>query len=84
MMQFNEQQRRFLQDLGRTDNGTQLVQILREMDRHYSSITTIDKTRPTDAQIEGRALFSEVVNELIQTIEKQKHRPVAVAHDDYT
>lgn len=83
-MHFNDQQRRFLQDLGRSDTGTQLVQVLRDLERHYSSITTIDKTRPTDAQIEGRALFSEIVGELIQTIEKQKHRPIAVAHDDYT
>jgi len=84
MMQFNDHQRRFLQDLGRTDNGRQLVQILNDADAYYSSISTIDTTKPADAQIEGRQIFSEFIKHLTTTIETQKHRPMPIAQDDFT
>ncbi len=83
MMQFTEPQKRFLQELGRTDTGRQLVEILNDMDTFYSSITTIDKSRPTDSQIEGRTIFSQCVKELTTAIQTQKHRPKPIPTESY-
>lgn len=83
-MKLNDYQKKFLQDLGRNDTGRNLVEILQESKRHYSSIDTIDTSRPADPQIEGRKLFGEFVDILITTIQSQKHNPRPIAQDDFT
>lgn len=83
-MQYSEIHRKFLQDLGRTDTGRTLCEIIEVTKAHYSSIATIDTTRPTDAQIEGRKILGEILDELTSTINTQKRNPRALPQEDYT
>lgn len=79
-MIYSEQHKKFLQDLGRTDVGRTLCDILELTKAHYASIATIDTSRPTDAQIEGRKILGEIIDELSSTIQTQKRtvRPIAL------
>jgi len=79
-MIYSEQHKKFLQDLGRTDVGRTLCDILELTKAHYASISTIDTSRPTDAQIEGRKILGEILDELSTTITTQKRtvRPIAL------
>lgn len=79
-MIYSEQHKKFLQDLGRTDVGRTMCDILALIKAHYASIETIDTSRPTDAQIEGRKILGEILDELSTTITTQKRtvRPIAL------
>lgn len=83
-MQYSELHKKFLQDLGRSDTGRTLCEILELTKAHYSSIATIDTTRPTDAQIEGRKILGEILDELTTTIQTQKRSVRPIARDDFT
>jgi len=80
---FDAQQKKFLSDLGRNPTGQQLLEIIEVMKNHYSSIQTIDKSRPTDPQIEGRAILVECLDELSSHIKLQKHQVKPIKRDDY-
>lgn len=82
-MQYSDQQKRSLQDLGRTEAGTDLLAVLESAKVYYSSINTIDKSRPAEVQIEGRDLFCKFIDELSAQIRKQPHRPKPVAPTSY-
>jgi len=83
-MDFTPQESRFLQNLGRTEQGRDLVKILNRAKDYYSSISSIDGSKDYGAQVEGRKLFGEFVKNLTQTIETQKHRVRPLEQDDYT
>lgn len=83
-MQYSDQHKKFLQDLGRSDVGRTLCEILDITKAHYSSISTIDTSRATDAQIEGRKILGEILDELTNTIQTQKRNPRPLAQEDYT
>jgi hypothetical protein len=83
-MKLNDYHKKFLQDLGRNDTGRTFVEILEEAKRYYSSIDTIDTSRPTDSQIEGRKLFGEFIDIMISAIKTQKHNPRPITQDDFT
>jgi len=83
-MEFNQEETRFLQSLGRQEVGRDLVNILKRAKNHYSSINTIDTTRDATAQIEGRKIFSEFIDELTTTIETRKREVKAKETDDFT
>jgi len=80
---FSPSQKKFLSDLGRSTTGQQLLEILETMKTHYSSIQTIDKTRPTDSQIEGRQILNEGIEELAGCIRLQKHVVNPLKRDDF-
>lgn len=82
-MQYSDLHKKFLQDLGRSDTGRALCEILELTKAHYSSIATIDTTRPTDAQIEGRKILGEILDKLTTTINTQKRTPRALPQEDY-
>ena len=82
-MKFTELQTRFLKELGRQDTGRTLVEILNAAKDHYSSIATIDSTRPAEAQIEGRKIFSEFIDALTGAITTQKHTPKPIVQESY-
>ena len=82
-MIYSDQHKKFLQDLGRTDVGRTLCDILDLTKAHYSSISTIDTSRPTDAQIEGRKILGEIIDELSSTIQTQKRIPRPLAQDNF-
>lgn len=83
-MQFADHHKRFLKEIGRTDTGRNLVELFLAAKGHYSSIATIDKSRPTDSQIEGRQLFCEFMDELVKQITTQRHLPRPLGQDDFT
>ena len=82
-MIYSDQHKKFLQDLGRTDVGRTLCDILDLTKAHYSSIATIDTSRPTDAQIEGRKILGEIIDELSSTIQTQKRIPRPLAPENF-
>jgi hypothetical protein len=82
-MQYSDLHKKFLQDLGRSDTGRTLCEILAVTKAYYSSIATIDTNRPTDAQIEGRKILGEILDELSATISTQKRSLKPLARDDF-
>lgn len=70
--------------MGRTQNGRDMVAVLEEAKAHYSAINTIDKNRDANAQIEGRQLMCEMIDDLIKMIQRQKHRVKPGQVDDFT
>ncbi len=82
-MTYSEQHKKFLKDLGRSDTGRTLCEILELTKAHYSSIATIDTSRPTDAQIEGRKILGEIIDELSATISTQKRTPRPLAQESF-
>lgn len=72
MLDLNPQLKKQLKDAGRTEYGRTFLAALDEAKRHYSTITTIDKTRSADAQIEGRQLMCEMIDELSGMIVNKK------------
>lgn len=66
--------KRELSNLGRTSEGKALIAAFEEAKNYYSSINSIDKSRSTDSQIEGRQLFCELAGAFIKLIEHKKHR----------
>jgi hypothetical protein len=82
-MQYSDLHKKFLQDLGRSDTGRTLCEILELTKAYYSSIATIDTSRPTDAQIEGRKILGEIIDEFTSTISTQKRGLKPLARDDF-
>lgn len=83
-MEFRQEEIRFLQSIGRQEVGRDLVNILKRAKNHYSSINTIDTTRDATAQIEGRKIFGEFIDELTTAIETKKREVRPKEVDDYT
>lgn len=84
MIDLSPQKKNFLQNLGRSETGRELVGILEDCKDHYSNINSIDTTRDTNAQIEGRQLMGEMIDDLIKLISTQKHRVKPKQTEDYT
>lgn len=82
--EFNEQERRFLKEIGRTENGRDFASLLKRAKNYYSSIAGIDTSKDTNAQIEGRKLFGEFVDEIVTAIETKTHQIRPKEHDDFT
>lgn len=70
--------------MGRTQSGRDVIAVLEEAKAYYSDINTIDKKRDTNAQIEGRQLMCEMIDELKKLIQRQKHRVKPGQVDDFT
>lgn len=75
-MQFTSQERVFLQRLGRSEEGRDLSIILERAKAHYSSIAGIDGSKDYGAQVEGRRLFVEFVDDLVKEIMTRKRNVV--------
>lgn len=82
--QLNNQEKSFLQALGRRPDGQRFAAILERAKQHYSSIDTIDPSHDQGAQVEGRKLFGKFADQMITTIKTQKHRTREIEHEDYT
>lgn len=70
--------------MGRTEHGRTMIATLEEAKAYYSDINTIDKARDTNAQIEGRQLMCEMIDDLTKLIQRQKHRVQPGQIDDFT
>ena len=68
------QLKKALSDLGRTHDGRVMIQVLDAAKAHYSDINTIDKGRDANAQIEGRQLLCDLVDDLKNLIQHKKHK----------
>lgn len=84
MFQLKNDEKKFLQTLGRRPDGQRFASILERAVEHYSSINTIDAQADQAAQVEGRKLFCKFAKEIVSTIKTQKHRTQTIEHDDYT
>ena len=84
MIDFNQQERRLLQEIGRTENGNNLMVILAKAKTHYSSIQSVDPRGDAGAQVEGRKLFCDFVDEITKVMKTTKHRVNPVERDDFT
>lgn len=82
-MIFSDHQRRFLKELGRTEVGRNFVEVLKTSKEHYSSINTIDPNRDANAQIEGRKIFADAIDEISNAITVQKHQPKPQRQESY-
>jgi hypothetical protein len=83
-MIFLDNEKKFLQALGRSSEGRELVQILERVKKEFSSIDSIDGTKDYGAQVEGRKLFGTFVDALTKQIMTQKHVVRPLDRDDYT
>lgn len=83
-MQFTPHETRCLQSIGQTEVGRELVAILKRAKNHYSDVATLDMSRDTNAQVEGRTIFRELINDLTKEIETKTRSVKAKDHDDYT
>lgn len=75
IFQFNQEEKRLLSTLGRSELGRDFVLLLNRAKSIASDTDTIDLTRDTTSQLEGRKIFKTFVNELIDSlnaIEKKK------------
>ena len=84
MFEPTPQLKKALSDMGRTQSGRDMIAVFEEAKDYYSSINTIDKKRDTDAQIEGRQLLCEMIDDLTKLIQRQKHRVKPGQVDDFT
>lgn len=82
-MIFTPKEQRFLQDLGRGENGRDLINLLTRANQEYSSINGIDGGKDYGAQVEGRKLFVEFANELIEQMKTKTHVPRPTNIEDY-
>ena len=73
MLQLNPQHLRLLQELGRTEYGKALLEVLADAKDQYASIKNIDKTRDMNAQVEGREIMCGFLDDLASAISTQKH-----------
>lgn len=64
--------------------GHELTALLRRMKDYYASIATIDKTRDTNAQVEGREIFTGVMSRLIDEITTKTRKGRQLEPDDFT
>ncbi len=83
MIQFTPQETRFLQSLGRSETGRDLTELFRSIKQQLSSVNSIDSTKDYGAQVEGRKLFAEFIDEIVNIIEVRKHKVKALSPEDY-
>lgn len=83
MFQLTEQDRKFLQTLGRRADGQRLASIFERAKEHYSSINNIEKGVDYGAAVEGAKLFTQFSDDIIKNIKVQKHNTRPLAIDDY-
>ena len=81
---FNSDQKKQLKELGRTTTGRVVVECIEAMQAHYSSIATIDKTRPVESQIEGRAILNEALEEFKNAFNAQKQPHKKLPIEDFS
>lgn len=77
MLELNPQLKKALKDMGRTEYGRTILTAFEEAKRYYANVNTIDKKRDANAQIEGRQLMCEMIEELSNMIvnKKRDHVP---------
>lgn len=83
MLQLNPQHEAILKELGRTEYGRSLVEVLTVAKEQYSSIKTIDKSRDMNAQVEGREIMCGFIDDLIGVITTQRHKVQPRPQDNF-
>lgn len=83
-IEFNPTERSFLHHLGRTETGRDLIAILKRARNHYTSTDTIDMTRNTKSQLEGRNIFKAFINDFIEEIETKDRPKRKIEIEDYS
>lgn len=83
MFQLTEQDRKFLQAMGRRADGLRLASIFERAKEYYSSIDSIEKGVDYGAAVEGAKLFKAFADEIIKPIKAQRHSTKPLAIDDY-
>lgn len=76
--------RAFLQQLGRTEYGRDLVLLLRKARTHFESIKGIDARTDVGAQVEGRKIMGTFITDLVAEIETRKRIVKEKEQDDFT
>lgn len=61
---YSPDERKILEAIGRGDLAAQLVVTLKRMRSHYASIDSIDGSGDYGAQVEGRRIFVEFIDDL--------------------
>ena len=85
MIQLNEQERKFLQALGRRPDGQRFAAILERAKNEMSSIDSIESNaNDYGAQVEGRKLFCSFAEQIIKEIKTKRHDTRPLEIDDYT
>lgn len=82
-MPFNDQEKRFLSQFGRTESGRDLLKILDRMKAHYSTVDDIDTSKDAGAQVEGRKLMKTMIKDLQEAILTQSRNGKPKDTDDY-
>lgn len=83
MFQLTEQEKKFLQAMGRRADGQRLASIFERAKEHYSSINNIEQGVDYGAAVEGAKLFNAFADDIIKGIKVQKHNTRPIAIDDY-
>lgn len=82
-MDFTPDEINLFREVGRTETGRQLIGVLNRAKNHYASISTIDGKGDYGAQVEGRRIFVDFVDSLIERFQLRKPRPGDVFNKDY-
>lgn len=72
LYEFNAREQRFLAELGRSNYGVELMDLLRILARHAGDVSQIDRAANIEAQVVGRDLTKQYLLELVEAIRPKK------------
>lgn len=82
-MALSEHDKVVLTRIGKGPYGQELAQIIRKVQQEKSSLDNIRKGEDYGPQVEGRLLFKEFVDELVEALAFTPHIPKKRGTDDY-
>lgn len=84
MIVFTELEKRFLQALGKTENGKQLIELFGRMRDTYADIDTIEPGSDYGAEVEGRKMFKTFIKDITTQMKSRPHGKIGdIGNDSY-
>lgn len=83
MLDITPQETKLLQRVYRSEDGKALVEFLNKQKNKLSSVDSIESGKDYGAQVEGRKLFKDIVEQITNIMETNKHKINPLEIDDY-
>lgn len=84
MIEISDHDKRVLGIIGRGPYGKELTQIIVKARNQLSSLDSIDTSKPYTDQVEGRLLFKEFADELVDHLARPDRQMRRLDTDDYS
>lgn len=83
MIKISDHDKKILGNIGRGAYGKELIEIIKKITGQLTSLDSVDKTKDYTPQVEGRILFKEFSDELVEKLSFERRQMRPLDADDF-